>query len=366
MRVLVVNAGSSSLKVSLVGEDDAVLVEQEFEVSEGRVDDTKVAAVVHDMKDVEAVGHRIVHGGPRYTASVRIDPEVLKYLATIIDLAPLHLPSALAAIAAVRFLLPRPPAVACIDTAFHSRMPAAASTYAIPEEWRRLGIRRYGFHGFSHAYASRRAAEMLGRPEAGLKVVTCHLGSGASLAAVSGGRSVDTTMGFTPLEGLVMATRSGSIDPGVLLWMQRHEGLTEAQLTEAIDQHSGLEALAGTKDMREVLKRVAAGDERAELAIDVYVHRLRSCIAAMAASMRGLDALVFTGGVGENAPAVRAATVSGLRFLGLEIGPTLNVSLAPDADISAPGAQVPTLVIKAREDIEVAREVRRVLANTPK
>jgi acetate kinase len=184
------------------------------------------------------------------------------------------------------------------------------------------------------------------------------------LAAVAAGRSVDTTMGFTPLEGLVMAKRAGSLDPGALMWLQRHAGITEADMTQALDQASGLQALAGTSDMREVLSRVAAGDEVARLAFDVYIHRLRASIAAMAAAMGGLDVLVFTGGVGENAPAVRAAAVAGLRFLGVEIGPTLNASLVPDSDISAPTARVATLVIKAREDIELAREVRRVLQDS--
>jgi acetate kinase len=363
LRVLVLNAGSSSLKVSLVDEDGRTLVDREFEVAEGRLDEHQLAAAVHGMEGVEAIGHRVVHGGPRYPVSVRIDGEVIRYLVTITDLAPLHLPGALVGIAATRELLPRTPSVACFDTAFHSRMPAAASTYAIPDEWReRHGIRRYGFHGFSHAYASRRAAEMLQRSPHELRVVTCHLGAGASLAAVRGGRSVDTTMGFTPLEGLVMATRSGTVDPGALLYLVRHAGLTEPELTEALDRKGGLLALAGTADMREILKRIADGDEAAELAFDVYVHRLRALIASMAAAMNGLDALVFTGGVGENAPPVRSAAVAGLRFLGLEIGPTLNASLGPDHDISAPGARVPTLVIKAREDVEVAREVRRVLS----
>ena len=366
MRVLAVNAGSSSLKVSLVGPEDKLLAEHEFEAPGGRLDDSKLDAAVRAMDGVDAVGHRVVHGGPRFTTSVRIAPEVIRYLVTITDLAPLHLPAALAGITAVRALLPRVPAVVCIDTAFHARMPAAASTYAIPEEWRRrFGVRRYGFHGFSHAYSSRRAAEMLRRSESELKVVTCHLGSGASLAAVWGGRSVDTTMGFTPLEGLVMATRSGSIDPGLVLWLQRHADITEAEMTETLDRRSGLKALAGTGDMKELLKKVSAGDEKAQLAFDVYVHRLRGCIAAMAAAMDGLDALVFTGGVGENSPQVRAVTVSGLRFLGLEIGSILNTNLVTDADISAPSARVPTLVVKAREDVEVAREVRRVLASTP-
>jgi acetate kinase len=365
LRVLVLNAGSSSLKVSLVDSDDRVLADREFEVAEGRLDEAQLATAIHEMEGIEAVGHRVVHGGPRYTRSVRIDADVIRYLVTITDLAPLHLPSALAGIAAARELLPRTPGVACLDTAFHSRMPESASTYAVPEEWRgRHGIRRYGFHGFSHAYASRRAAEMLGRSPHDLRVVTCHLGAGASLAAVRGGRSLDTTMGFTPLEGLVMATRSGTIDPGALLYLQRHAGLTEPELTEALDRKGGLVALAGTADMREVLRRIAAGDDEAELAFDVYVHRLRGLIASMAAAMNGLDVLVFTGGVGENAPPVRSATAAGLRFLGIEIGPTLNASLGPDNDISAPGATVPTLVIKAREDVEVAREVRKVLSTS--
>jgi acetate kinase len=365
LRVLVLNAGSSSLKVSLVA-DDTVESENEFEVAEGRLDETELSAAVRGMRGVDAVGHRVVHSGPRYRNSVRIDREVVSYLVSITDLAPLHLPAALAAMSAVRELLPRVPAVACFDTAFHSRMPASATTYAIPEEWReRYGLKRYGFHGFSHAYASRRAAEMLHRPLGELKIVTCHLGAGASLAAVRHGRSVDTTMGFTPLEGLVMATRSGTVDPGLLLFLQRHAGLSESELNEGLDRRGGLLALAGTPDMRDVLKRLHEGDERAELALDVYIHRLRAAIASMVAAMGSLDVLVFTGGVGENAPSVRAATVGGLRFLGLEIGPTLNASLGTDADISAPTARVPTLVVKAREDIEVAREVRRVLSAPP-
>jgi acetate kinase len=363
LRVLVVNAGSSSLKVSLVGADDTTIEENEFDARDGQFDDSALAAAIRGMADVEAVGHRVVHGGPRYPASVRIDPEVVTYLTTIADLAPLHIPAALACVETVGSLLPALPAVACFDTAFHSKMPAAASTYAIPAEWReRYGIRRYGFHGFSHAYSARRAAELLGRPESELRVVTCHLGAGASLAAVSGGRSVDTTMGFTPLEGLVMATRSGSVDPGMLLWLQRHAGITESEMTDALDRRSGIYGLAGTSDMRALLKRASSGDESAQLALDVYVHRLRACIASMAAAMGGLDALVFSGGVGENSSAVRAAAVSGLRFLGLELDSEHNARATEDTDISANGAGCRTVVIHAREDVEVAREVRRVLS----
>ncbi len=366
MRVLVVNAGSSSLKVSVVGPEDEVSGEQEFEATGGQVEGGRLDAAIHAMGGVEAVGHRVVHGGPRYPESVRIDAEVIRYLVTITDLAPLHLPASLAAMAAVRELMPRIPAVACFDTAFHAHLPAAASTYAIPLEWRqRYGIRRYGFHGFSHAWAARRAAQLLGSPGTGLKVVTCHLGSGASVAAVWGARSMDTTMGFTPLEGLVMATRSGSIDPGLVLWLQKHAGLSDAQMMDALDRHSGLQALAGTGDMRQLLERLSAGDDDARLAFDVYVHRLRACIASMAAAMAGMDVLVFTGGVGENASPVRAATVSGLRFLGVELDRELNASAAGDSDISSPAAAVPTLVVKAHEDIEVAREVRKVLSAGP-
>jgi acetate kinase len=363
LRVLVVNAGSSSLKVSLVGPDDVSLDEKEFDARDGHIDDVGLEAAIRRMADIEAVGHRVVHGGPRYPASVRIDSKVIQYLTTIADLAPLHIPAALAYIETVGSLLPGLPAVACFDTAFHSTMPAAAATYAIPAEWReRYGIRRYGFHGFSHAYSARRAAELLGRPVTELRVVTCHLGAGASLAAVLGGRSVDTTMGFTPLEGLVMATRSGSVDPGMMLWLQRHARISESEMTDALDRRSGIYGLAGTSDMRVVLKNASSGDVTAQLALDVYVHRLRACIASMASAMGGLDALVFSGGVGENASAVRAAAVSGLRFLDLELDATLNAKATGDADVSAQGASCRTLVVHAREDVEVAREVRRVLS----
>jgi len=363
VRVLVVNAGSSSIKVSLVGADDTELANHEFSSSAGRFKTSELQRSIRSMEGVEAVGHRVVHSGPRFSASVRVDAKVVAYLHSIEDLAPLHMPAAISAILAVRKLLPRVPAVACFDTSFHSGLPPAAATYAIPARWRqRHRIRRYGFHGFSHAYAARRAAELLARPQSGLRVVTCHLGSGASLAAVEGGRSVDTTMGFTPLEGLVMATRSGSVDPGLMLWLQRHERVTERELTEALDGRSGLLGLAGTKDMREVEQRMSSGDEAAKLAFDVYVHRLRACIASMAAAMDGLDALVFTGGVGENSVSVRREAVAGLRFLGVELDAALNRRIKGDGDVSGHGAKVRALVVRAREDVEVARDVRRLLS----
>lgn len=333
-----------------------MLVDREVESN----DEQAITAAIHDMERVDAVGHRVVHGGSRYQSPVRIAGEVIRYLEGITDLAPLHLPPALAGIDAVERALPDVPAVACFDTAFHARMPAAASTYAIPKEWRsRYGIKRFGFHGFSHAYASRRAGEMLAGGD--LRVVTCHLGAGASLAAVHAGRSVDTTMGFTPLEGLVMATRSGDVDPGALLYLMRHARMSEPALTEGLDRRGGLAALAGTADMREVLDRKARGDAEASLAFEVYVHRLNAAIAAMAAALQGPDAIVFTGGVGERSAEVRRAVGEGLAFLGVQIDAGRNLEAHGDADISADTARVRALVVHAREDIEVAREVRRTL-----
>jgi acetate kinase len=269
-------------------------------------------------------------------------------IAELSDLAPLHQPRALAAIDALGELR----AAACFDTAFHATLAPAAATYALPAEWPR---RRYGFHGLSHAYAARRAAELVGTPVADLRIVSCHLGAGASLAAIAGGRSVDTTMGFTPLDGIVMATRPGAVDPGLLLWLAEHRGVPVAELSDALEHRSGLTALAGTGDMRELLAR---DDDEARLALDVYVHRLRSGVAAMAAALGGLDVIAFTGGVGEHAAPVRAAAAAGLGFLGVALDEPRNAAASSDADIGAPGAPVRAVVIEAREDLEMARQVR--------
>jgi acetate kinase len=307
-----------------------------------------------------------VHGGTLYTAPVLVDPEVRRRLEGLTDLAPLHQPKSLAALDAVGAALPGLPEVACFDTAFHATIPEAAATFALPQEWRsRWNLRRYGFHGLSHSYASRRAAGLLGRPgDASLRVVTCHLGAGASLAAVAGGRSVDTTMGFTPLDGLVMATRSGAVDPGLVLWLEEHVGMPPAELAATLENRSGLLGLAGTADMREVLSRAAAGDDRAALARDVYLHRLRGAIAAMAAAMGGLDALVFTGGVGENSPEIRSRAAGGLGYLGVRVDEARNAhGTGDDYDISADSAAVATFVIAAREDLEIAAQVRTVITS---
>jgi acetate kinase len=362
MHVLVVNAGSSSLKLRVLAADDAVVAAADLPAPRGAADAGEVATAIADLGPVLAVGHRIVHGGTYYSGPVLLDASVEERLEALSDLAPLHLPKSLAALAAVRAALPDVPAVACFDTAFHAAMPAAAATYALPPQWRkRWDLRRYGFHGLSHAYASRRAAEMVGRPITELRIVSCHLGAGASLAAVAGGRSVDTTMGFTPLEGLVMATRSGSVDPGLVIWLLEHVGMPPAELAATLEHRSGLLGLAGSADMREVLALAEAGDEAATVARDVYVHRLRVSIASMAAAMGGLDIILFTGGVGENAPAVRALAVDRLAFLGIVLDEAANLVAQPDSEIGAAGAPVRALVVRSREDLEIAHQVRQVL-----
>ena len=255
MRVLVVNAGSSSVKLRLLGADDELLGERDIEAPQARVDEQALADALAGLDGVEAVGHRVVHGGERFREAVRIDGDVVAALRALVDLAPLHQPKSLDALDAVSHALPGVPAVACFDTAFHATLPPAAATYPVPAEWReRWAVRRYGFHGLSHAYAARRAGAA--------RVVTCHLGAGASLCAVRDGRSVDTTMGFTPLEGLVMATRSGSVDPGLLLWLLERESVTVREMAEALEHDAGLLALAGTADMREVLARASSATPR--------------------------------------------------------------------------------------------------------
>jgi acetate kinase len=361
-RILTVNAGSSSLKLRVLGPDDGVLASRESSAIAAEGELRGELETILAAGEVDAAGHRVVHGGPDFDGPTQVDPGVERQLEGLADLAPLHNPPAVAAMRALQALAPGLPNVACFDTAFHATIPTAASTYAIPAAWsQRWPLRRYGFHGLSHAYAGRRAAELLGSSPARLRLVTAHLGAGASLAAVVGGRSVDTTMGFTPLEGLAMATRSGSVDPGLLLWVQRHGGIEAEAMERALEHESGLLALSGRSgDMREVLAGRDAGDERCRLAFDVYIHRLAAGIAAMASAMGGLDALVFTGGVGENSPRVRAAAAEATAFLGVELDPARNEAAEGDVLLSAPGASAPCLRIEAREDVEIAAQVRSV------
>jgi acetate kinase len=364
VRILVINAGSSTLKLTLLNGKDIVLAERELPTPLARIDPVEVRkALDSDLREADAVGHRVVHGGERFREAVRIDVDVERELRELVDLAPLHQPKSLAALDAVTEALPDLPAVACFDTAFHAGLPHAAATYALPAEWReRWGLRRYGFHGLSHAWVARRVPELIPRDAHGLRIVSCHLGAGASLCAIQDGKSLDTTMGFTPLEGLVMATRSGSVDPGMLLWLLEREELSAHELADTLEHRSGLLGLAGAADMREILLRVDASDPPAQLALGVYIHRLRAGIAAMTASLAGIDVLAFTGGVGEHSSAVRALATDGLEFLGVALDRARNETASTDADISASGSRVHAVVIGAREDLEIARQVRAALS----
>jgi acetate kinase len=364
LRVLVVNAGSSSVKLTLLGPGDDVVADRELNAPRAVVDaDELRAAVKDDFGDADVVGHRIVHGGERFRQAVRIDAQVEASLRELTALAPLHQPKSLAALDAVSGAMPDVPAVACFDTAFHATLPQPAATYAVPSAWRqRWRLRRFGFHGLSHAWIARRAPEILDVQAADLRIVSCHLGAGASLCAIANGQSVDTTMGFTPLEGLVMATRSGSVDPGLLLWLLERTGMTEAELADALEHDSGLLGLAATADMREVLARAAGGHPEAQLALEVYLHRLRAGIAAMAAALGGLDALVFTGGVGERSPDIRSRCVAELGFLGLALDERRNMDATGDCEITEPKAHARTLVLLAREDLEIARQARALVS----
>jgi acetate kinase len=367
VRILAVNEGSSSLKLSVIGEGDETLASENIPLSAGagsRDGDANEATrqLIATHGPIDAAGHRIVHGGTDFTEAVLLDEPTLEHIRALTDLAPLHQSASLHGVQLVSAVLPDVPAVACFDTAFHAHMPAAAATYALPEDWRtQWPLRRFGFHGLSHAWASTRVAALMHADVQRLRTVTCHLGSGASLCAVQGGRSVETTMGFTPLEGLVMATRSGDVDPGLVLWLQDHAGLAAREISDTLERRSGVLGLAGTADMRAVVASAAAGDERAGLAVDVYVHRLRAGIASMAAAMDGLDALAFTGGVGEGSAAIRAGAAAGLGFLGVGLDEARNAAAEGDTDIGASGAAVRTFVITAREDLEIAAEVRRLL-----
>jgi acetate kinase len=358
-RVLVVNAGSSTLKLRVLDGNDVLEFRQDVDPWHGTPDD-EIARLLESAPDVDAVGHRVVHGGHR-PESALLDDAVTRELRALSELAPLHQPRALAAVAAVRHARPDVPHVACFDTAFHNSLPAAASTYPLPERWRsRWPIRRFGFHGLSHAWVARRAPELAGVRPHDAKIVSCHLGSGASACAIDGGQSIDTTMGFTPLDGLVMATRPGSLDPGLVVWLLGEGRLTRDELGAGLERHSGLAGVSGTDgDMRHVAARRASGDGAATLAFDLYIHRLKSAVASMAAAMGGIDVLAFTGGVGEHHPSVRGAASAGLGFLGIELDPERNNRATGDGEIGRSGAPVRTVVVTAREDLEIAAQVRK-------
>jgi acetate kinase len=397
MKILILNAGSSSQKSCLYNLEDVLpdkplepiweasidwthhdgFAEIRVKPQHGQVLEEEIAAtsrpeiiahmletlwsgeapVLNSPSEVDIIGHRVVHGGAEYRHSTIINDEVKEAIAKLAIFAPVHNPANLEGIIAAEKVFGNVPQVAVFDTAFHAHLAPAAYTYAIPTKYTEHGIRRYGFHGISHQYCRDRAASILNRKVEDLRLITCHLGNGCSLAAIRNGQSIDTTMGFTPLEGLVMGSRSGSVDAGILIHLLRQPDMDVEKLDRLLNRESGLLGVSGiSADLRPVLKAIAEGNQQAQLAFDVYVHSLRSHIGSMLASLGGLDALVFTAGVGENAPTVRAAACEGFEFLGLKLDLDKNNQRLLDVDIAAPESVVRVLVIHTQEDWEIARE----------
>lgn len=395
MKILVINSGSSSIKYKCfempdrtvlasglcekIGEpagrithrvaDRRIKIEQPFPTHAAALEKvldllTGNGGALADKEDISGVGHRLVHGGEAFSASVLIDDEVIAAVRENIPLAPLHNPPNLLGVEVGRSLLPGVPQVGVFDTAFHQSMPPEAYLYALPYElYRTSRVRRYGFHGTSHAYVSRRAAEFLHRPAEQLNLITCHLGNGASMAAVRGGKSVDTSMGFTPLEGLVMGTRPGDFDPAIILYLMENQQMDAAQISKLLNKQSGLLGLSGkTNDMREIEALAAAGDGPARLAFAVYCYRVRKYIGALSAVLGHVDALVFTAGVGENSSGVRAASLAGLTELGYALDPDKNASTQGiEADISATSSRARILVIPTDEEIAIAEQTYAII-----
>jgi acetate kinase len=401
MKVLVLNSGSSSQKSCLYEIGDALPDDPpsclwqatiewkgqfaEAEIKNGHGFETKArikvssrsdatarlldtlwkgdASAVSSLSEISVVGHRVVHGGPAFEDPVLITPAVKSAIAAVSAFAPLHNRAELEGMEIVEKLLGTTPQVAVFDTGFHKKMPLSSAVYPGPYEWFAAGIRRYGFHGINHKYCARRAAHLLRRDPNSMKLVSCHLGNGCSLAAVRDRHSIDTTMGFTPLEGLMMGTRCGSVDPGILTYLMRQSPLTGQQLDDVLNKQSGLLGISGlSQDMRDIMAAIKEGNERARLAFEIYVHRLQSGIGAMTAVLGGLDVLVFTAGVGEHSPEVRAAACRNFRYLGLELDSKKNESSPADADISVPDSAVRVLLIRAGEDWEIARDCWKVVA----
>jgi acetate kinase len=318
--------------------------------------------VIDQLSEIDVVGHRIVHGGQDYRDSVVITEDVKKAITSLSNLAPAHNPAALSGIESIENILKNVTQVAVFDTGFHASLPDAAAIYPGPYQWVEQGIRRYGFHGISHQYCSSRAAQILGRDAVSERLITCHLGNGCSLTAIKNGRSIDTTMGFTPLEGLMMGSRSGSIDPGILIYLLQYCDYTIESLDHLLNKASGLKGISGvSSDMREVREAIAQGNSRAQLALDIYVHHLRSGIGAMLASLGGLDALVFTAGVGEHSPQIRQAACEAFGFLGLKLDFEKNQQQPVDEDIATPDSTVRVLVIHTQEDWAIAQQCWQLL-----
>ncbi len=396
MKVLVLNCGSSSIKYQLIetqtggplakgaveriGMASALLTHQPHNGEKikivGEILDHKIAieyvlavlmsknhGVITDMNEIDAVGHRVVHGGETFSGSVLITDQVMQAIKDNIDIAPLHNPANIKGIEAAKMHLPDAPQVAVFDTAFHVNMPPKAYLYGIPYTlYKRYKIRRYGFHGTSHRYVSRRAAVRLGKDISELKIVSAHLGNGASMAAIKNGRSVDTTMGFTPLEGLLMGTRTGDMDPSVILYIMGKEELTLHEANTLMNKHSGLLGISGeSSDMREIEQAISEGHKRARLAFEVFTYRIKKYIGAYAAAMGGLDALVFTGGIGENSPMVRKEVCEDLDFLGLELDEKRNENAEGEAVLSTENSKVKVLKIPTNEELVIALDTEKIV-----
>ncbi len=396
MKILVLNCGSSSIKyqfidtqekivqakglVERIGMASAVLTHTPHGKEKirivGEILDHSIAieyviavllsphhGVIKDKSEIDAVGHRVVHGGETFSGSVLITEQVIKALKDNIELAPLHNPPNIKGIEAVTKHLPSTPQCGVFDTAFHATMPAHAYLYGIPYElYKRYKIRRYGFHGTSHRYVSERAAEFLGKPLNELKIVTAHLGNGASMAAVDRGNSVDTTMGFTPLEGLLMGTRCGDMDPSVILYIMGKEGLTMSEANTLMNKHSGLVGLSGdSSDMREIEEAVAEGDRKAKKAFDVFTYRIKKYVGAYAAAMGGIDALVFTGGIGENSMMVRESVCRDLEFLGIQFDPDKNMNVDGECAVTKDSSPVKVLRIPTNEELVIALDTEKIV-----
>jgi acetate kinase len=318
--------------------------------------------VIGQLSEIDVVGHRVVHGGQDYRESTVITEDVKKAIAQLATLAPAHNPAAVEGMEAIEQSLGAVKQVAVFDTGFHATIPDAAAIYPGPYEWVEEGIRRYGFHGISHQYCAQRAADILGKDLASLRLITCHLGNGCSLAAIKNGRSVDTTMGFTPLDGLMMGSRSGSIDPGILIYLLRQSNYSVERLDYVLNKASGLRGISGvSSDLPQVMEAIAQGNYRAQLAWDMYVHRLRSGIGSMLASLGGLDALIFTAGVGEKSPGIRQAVCEAFGFMGLKIDPEKNQNHPVDVDIATPESAVRVLAIHTQEDWAIAQQCWQIL-----
>lgn len=401
MNVLVINAGSSSLKYQLMDPQTNVVLAKglcerigidgrlthkvpatdgkyEFDIpmpthAEAIQSVLKALTnpdhgVIKDMSEIDAVGHRVVHGGEKFACSVLIDGDVMEALKECIPLAPLHNPANITGIQACQAVMPKVPMVAVFDTAFHQTMPARAFIYAIPYEYyEKDHVRRYGFHGTSHLYVSRRAAAMLGRPIEELKIATCHLGNGSSICAIDGGKSIETSMGFTPLDGVPMGTRSGSVDPSIIEYLMNTHNLSVDEVMNILNKKSGVLGVSGvSSDFRDLEAAAAVGNERAQLAIDMFCYKVTKRIASAAAAMGGVDAVVFTAGVGENSAELRAKIVANLGFMGIKVDPQKNKAHGEETDISAADATVRTLLIPTNEELVIATDTAEIVGNMSK